>query len=88
MAVLSDGRTRQAEREQLQAEGIASGNIREMQPRAVWYKPDGSRVWPEGKTGPSDSYHERRFRARGWTLAPPETIARNRQLRLELSQEE
>ena len=74
MAPLVTGKTMQEDREQLQAERAASGEIREMQPKAVWDKADGSLVWPEGVKGPADPYHMKLFRAKGWTLAPPDQM--------------
>ena len=68
----------QQERERLQDEGAPSGDIRDLQPRGQWYKPDGTPVWPDnGRLGPMDSYHVAKFRAKGWLLAPPAVIQEN-----------
>ena len=39
--------------------------------KATWYKPDGTAL----PNLPADNYHIKRFRARGWSLTPPETGA-------------
>ena len=38
--------------------------------RATWYKADGTSL----PNLPADNYHIKRFRAKGWTLIPPETV--------------
>ena len=56
------------ERQWLAQQGFSWSFIQNNREKATWYKPDGSSI----PNLPADPYHMRRFRARGWTLVPPE----------------
>jgi len=56
------------ERQRLAQQGFSWSFIQNNREKATWYKPDGSSI----PNLPADPYHMRRFRARGWTLVPPE----------------
>ena len=59
------------ERQWLAQQGFSWSFIQNNREKATWYKPDGT-VLPNL---PADPYHMRRYRARGWTLVPPESPA-------------
>jgi hypothetical protein len=43
--------------------------------RAMWYRPDGKGGYiPLGNPLPTDEYHMRRYRKRGWVLNPPAEV--------------
>ena len=56
------------ERQWLAQQGFSWSFIQNSREKATWYKPDGTAL----PNLPADPYHMRRFRARGWTLVPPE----------------
>ena len=59
------------ERQWLNQQGFSWSFIESNRDKATWYKPDGT---PRPNL-PADPYHMRRYRARGWTLVPPESPA-------------
>ena len=57
------------ERQWLASQGFSWSMLQSNRERATWYKPDGEAL----PNLPVDPYHMRRYRARGWTLVPPES---------------
>jgi len=57
------------ERQWLASQGFSWSMLQSNRERATWYKPDGEAL----PNLPVDPYHMRRYRARGWTLTPPES---------------
>ena len=57
------------ERQWLAQQGFTWSFIESNRDKATWYKPDGTAL----PNLPADPYHMRRYRARGWTLVPPES---------------
>ena len=59
------------ERQWLAGQGFSWTFLQNTREKVTWYKPDGTAL----HNLPADPYHMKRYRARGWTLAPPETPA-------------
>ena len=57
------------ERQWLAQQGFSWSFIQNNREKATWYKPDGTAL----PNLPADPYHMRRYRARGWTLAAPDS---------------
>ena len=57
------------ERQWLAQQGFSWSFIQNNLEKATWYKPDGTAL----PNLPTDPYHMRRYRARGWTLVSPES---------------
>ena len=57
------------ERQWLAQQGFSWSFIQNSREKATWYKPDGTAL----PNLPADPYHMRRYRARGWTLVPPDS---------------
>ena len=66
-----DGKSLQADRAQIQEEGFESHTTMRLNQKLPWYREDGSLVG----VLPVDTYHEQRFRAKGWHLSPRPTLA-------------
>jgi len=59
------------ERQWLAQQGFSWSFLQNTREKVTWYKPDGTAL----HNLPADPYHMKRYRARGWTLAPPEAPA-------------
>ena len=59
------------ERQWLAGQGFSWTFLQNTREKVTWYKPDGTAL----HNLPADPYHMKRYRARGWTLAPPEAPA-------------
>ena len=62
------GQELREERQWLAAQGFSWSLLQNNRDKATWYKPDGTSI----PNLPTDPYHMKRYRARGWTLVPPE----------------
>ena len=62
------GKSMQAERKNLEADGYESDYILRLQPKRYWLRANGT---PIGLL-PIDPYHHQRFSERGWHVAPPD----------------
>ena len=59
----------------LQNQGFSVEILYQDRPMAQWYKPDGSGGYVALPSKlPSDEYHFRRYKSRGWVLNPPEIV--------------
>ena len=57
------------ERQWLAQQGFSWSFLQNNRDKATWYKPDGTAL----PNLPTDPYHMRRYRARGWTLVAPDS---------------
>jgi len=62
------GQELREERQWLATQGFSWTFLQNNRDKATWYKPDGTAL----PNLPTDPYHMKRYRARGWTLVPPE----------------
>jgi len=62
------GQELREERQWLATQGFSWSFLQNNRDKATWYKPDGTSI----PNLPTDPYHMKRYRARGWTLVPPE----------------
>jgi hypothetical protein len=65
---LGTGPELREERHWLSQQGFSWSLIQNSREKFTWYKPDGTAL----PNLPADPYHMKRYRARGWTLVPPE----------------
>ena len=63
------GQELKEERQWLAQQGFTWSLLQNSREKVTWYKPDGTAL----HNLPADPYHMKRYRARGWTLTPPET---------------
>ena len=63
------GQDLREERQWLAQQGFTWSLLQNSREKVTWYKPDGTAL----HNLPADPYHMKRYRARGWTLTPPET---------------
>jgi len=63
------GQELREERQWLSSQGFTWSFIQNSREKVTWYKPDGTAL----HNLPADPYHMKRYRARGWTLIPPES---------------
>ena len=63
---MSNGKTMQTDRKEIQEEGFESHTVMRLNQKLPWYRADGTLVG----VLPVDTYHEARFRAKGWSLSP------------------
>ncbi len=62
------GQELREERQWLAQQGFTWSLLQNSREKVTWYKPDGTAL----HNLPADPYHMKRYRARGWTLTPPE----------------
>jgi len=62
------GQELREERQWLSSQGFTWSLLQNSREKVTWYKPDGTAL----HNLPADPYHMKRYRARGWTLTPPE----------------
>jgi hypothetical protein len=65
------GQELREERQWLSQQGYSWSLLQNTREKVTWYKPDGTAL----HNLPADPYHMKRYRARGWTLTPPEAPA-------------
>ena len=65
------GQELREERQWLATQGFSWSFLQNNRDKATWYKPDGTSI----PNLPTDPYHMRRYRSRGWTLVPPDAPA-------------
>ncbi len=63
------GQELREERQWLSSQGFTWSLLLNDRAKVTWYKPDGTAI----PNLPADPYHMKRYRARGWTLVPPES---------------
>ena len=63
------GQELREERQWLAQQGFTWSFLQNSREKVTWYKPDGTAL----HNLPADPYHMKRYRARGWTLVPPQS---------------